>query len=58
MRITIENDTIYISEGTEAIIIHLDHTRGGVWISATDQSGGYQVASLKFEDDRVLQVEQ
>ena len=58
MKITIEDDTIIISKGTESIILHLDHNRDSVWISATDQSGGYEVATLKIEDDRVIQVEQ
>ena len=54
-----ENDIINvdITEGTEAVQIWVDRKNKTVFISHTTSSGAAALATLKFEDDRVVEVD-
>jgi hypothetical protein len=58
MELKIENRgrRVSIHKGTESVIMDINYEEGAVFISATDRSGGYTVASLKFEKDEVVRV--
>lgn len=50
-----QSSRVSVEKGHECIALDIDYEKSIVHIWATCRSGGYTVASLRFEEDEVVQ---